>query len=228
MIGIIAAMKIEMELILDKMVDVEENKIAGIKFYSGYIGDKEIILCESGVGKVNASSAATILISNYNVDLLINTGIAGGLNDTKCRDVILANGVAWHDFDIRLFGYEYGQVPELPKVFPVNPYVLMNVKSVLNKLNISYKEGIIISGDQFVTSLDKIENVKDLNALACEMEGAAIAQVATKAGVDFIVLRYISDLVGKKGQNEDYLAFETEMANRSSLICLKIIDNIGE
>ncbi|MBR6072567.1 MAG: 5'-methylthioadenosine/adenosylhomocysteine nucleosidase [Acholeplasmatales bacterium] len=226
MIGIIAAMNTEMNIILDNMIDVNENSIAGFTFYEGVIGDNNVVICECGVGKVNSASVAVIMITTYEVDLVINTGIAGGLSNTKCRDVIIANGLAYHDFDIRIFGYEYGQIPHMPKVFPVNPTNIMHVKSVLNKLNIAYKEGIIISGDQFVSSLEKLEMVKDLGALACEMEGASIAQVCTRAGVDFIVLRYISDLVGATGQNEDYLQFEDEMANRSAKICLKLIENI--
>lgn len=226
MIGIIAAMNTEMDIILDNMKDVNENSIAGFTFYEGLIGNSNVVICECGVGKVNSASAALIMITTYEVDLVINTGIAGGLGNTKCRDVIIANGLSYHDFDIRIFGYDYGQVPHMPKVLPVNPTNIMQVKSVLNKLGIDYKEGIIVSGDQFVSSLDKLEMVKDLGALACEMEGASIAQVCTRAGVDFIVLRYISDLVGTKGQNEDYLQFEDEMANRSAKICLRLIENI--
>ncbi len=225
-IGIIAAMKEEMNLILERMDNVIEESIIGYVFYSGKINDNDIIICESGVGKVNAGCAAAALISNYDVELIINTGIAGGLGDTKTRDVILANGLSWHDFDIRLFGYDYGQVPHMPKVYPVNPTMVMNVKSILNKLKIDYKEGIIISGDQFISDLSKLDMVKDLNAIACEMEGCAIAQVATKAGVDFIVLRYISDLIGAENQNDDYLKFENDMSIMSSKICIKLIENL--
>ena len=225
-IGIIAAMKSEMETILNNMNNVTEERFVGNTFYSGRINDNEIVLCESGVGKVNAAIAATVLINNYEVNLVINTGIAGGLQDTKNRDVIIASGLMYHDFDIRIFGYQYGQVPQMPKVLPVNPELITLVKSILNKLKIEYREGIILSGDRFITEQKYLDNVAEVGALAVEMEGTAIAHVAVKAGVDFIVLRYISDVVGAKNQESDYLQFEQEMSDRSARICLKLIENI--
>ena len=88
------------------------------------------------------------------------------------------------------------------------------------------KEGIVVSGDQFILDMKMLENVMYLKPLACEMEGCAIAQVCTKAGVDFIVLRYISDLVGHSDQESDYKTFEHEMSVRSSKICISLIENI--
>ena len=225
-IGIIAAMSLEMDLILEAMGDFEENKLLSFKFYEGSINELEIVLVESGVGKVNAAMATTLLISEFSCDLIINTGIAGGLPGTKCKDVIVASGLAWYDFDIRIFGYEYSQVPQMPKIFSVNPECIMLVKSTLNKINIEYKTGLILSGDKFVSSLDTIAECKDYGALACEMEGAAVAQVATRTGVDFIVIRYISDVVGEPSQNENYLKFEEEIARRSANITISLINNL--
>ena len=225
-IGIVAAMKVEMQIILENLNDVSEERFIGTSFYRGFLNDNEIVICESGVGKVNASIATTVLINNYDVNLIINTGIAGGLDGAKNRDVIIASGLMYHDFDIRIFGYDFGQVPGLPKVFPVNPELITIVKSILNKLKIGYKEGLILSGDRFILDKKGLEEVKNIKALAVEMEGTAIAHVAVKAGVDFIVLRYISDEVGAENQEEDYLSFEKEMSERSARICLKLIENI--
>ena len=215
-IGIVAAMRSEMELILERMGEVRQEAIAGYNFYIGNINDNDIVVTDSGVGKLNAGGATLILISEFEVELVINTGIAGGIGDTKKKDVIIASGLSWHDFDIRIFGYDYGQVPQMPKVFYTNPEKVMMVKSILNKLKIEYKEGIVVSGDQFILDMSKLDNVMYLKPLACEMEGCAIAQVCTKAGVDFIVLRYISDLVGHSDQEDDYKTFEEEMSNRSA------------
>ena len=225
-IGIISAMRTEMDLILDEMDEINEIKYLGNTFYEGTISDNDIVLVECGVGKVNAAMATTILISEFSCDLIINTGIAGGLPGTKTKDVIIASGLGYHDFDIRLFGYEYGQVPHMPKIFPVNPECVMLCKSTLNKLNIDYKSGVILSGDKFVSDLSLLSECKNIDVLAVEMEGCAIAHVATKAGIDFIVLRYISDVVGEPSQNEDYLKFEDEMARRSADIAISLIKNI--
>jgi len=225
-IGIIAAMKDEMKLILDRIENLKEETYMNIHYFYGDINNNEVVLCESGCGKVNAAMATTLLINNFEVELIINTGIAGGIGGAGFKDVVIANGLSYHDFDLKIFGYEYGVVPGFPKVLPVNPEMIMKVKSTLNKLKIDYKEGVILSGDQFVSTLTKLENVTVSNALAVEMEGCAVGHVATKAGVDFIVLRYISDIVGAKSQNDNYLKFEKEMATRSAKICIMLVENL--
>lgn len=225
-IGIIAAMKVEMDGILSSMEDLNTTKYLGIEFNEGTINDIEIVLVESGMGKANAAMATTLLISEFGCDLIINTGIAGGLKGVETKDVVIANNAMYSDVDARLFGYEYGQVPGMPKYYTVNPECLTLVKSTLNKLEIKYKEGLILSGDKFVSSYDTISECKDLGALAVEMEGTAVAQVCTRAGRDFIILRYISDVVGLPSQNEDYLKFEDEMARRSIKITLALINSL--
>lgn len=225
-IGIIAAMRAEMDGILSAMDDVKTTKFLGLEFNEGTINDIDVVLIESGMGKVNAAIATTLLISEFGCDLIINTGIAGGLKGTKTKDVVVATKAMYNDVDARIFGYEYGQVPRMPKFYTVNPECLMLVKKTLNKLEIQYKEGLILSGDKFVSSYDTISECKDLGALAVEMEGAAVAQVATRCGRDFIIIRYISDVVGEESQNEDYLKFEDEMARRSLDITLALINNL--
>lgn len=225
-IGIIAAMRVEMDEILSNMDKVNITRYLGFDFNEGTIGNNEVVLVESGMGKVNAAIAASLLISEFGCDLIINTGIAGGLKGVSTKDVVIANGLMYNDVDARIFGYEYGQVPQMPKVYSVNPTCITLVKKTLNKLNIDYKEGLILSGDKFVSSYDTISECKDLGALAVEMEGTAIAQTVTRCGRDFIIIRYISDVVGEPSQNEDYLKFEEEMARRSALITLSLINNL--
>lgn len=224
-IGIIAAMEPEIEMLCNSLEEVEQVNILGTVFYQGTINGNNIVMAQCGVGKVNAAMAATILILEFGCDLLINTGIAGGVKPLKTKDVIIGTKLGYYDFDTTIFGYEYGQVPGMPKKFIANPACVMHVKAVLNKLSIEYKEATIYSGDQFVSSFKQLENVNDTDGFACEMEGAALAHVAIKAGVDFIVLRYISDIIGEESQIDDYLTFEREMANRSANICLQILNN---
>ena len=224
-IGIIAAMKPEFELLLEKMENAENERVCGVNFYSGNIGTSDVVLCECGVGKVNSSIAASVMISIFECELLINTGIAGG-KGLNTKDVIIGSKLMYHDFDTTLFGYDYGQVPGLPKFFTPSLESIVLVKSILNKLGIKYKCCPIYSGDQFVTSMDQLSNIKVELPFACEMEGASVAHVAVKAGVDFIVLRYISDCIGEENQVNDYLTFEQEMANKSANICLQIMNNL--
>ena len=214
-IGIIAAMEYECDLLLDSLEKIEEIHTIGYTFNLGKIGNNEVVICKSGVGKVNAAMATTLLINEFSCEFIINTGIAGGINNVETNDIVVATELAWNDFDIRIFGYPYGQVPEMPARFMINPEVLTYVKSVLNKLNLKYKEGLVISSDSFITSKEVIHYD---DALACEMEGCAVSQVALKAGVDFLVLRYISDIVGKENQEKDYKEFERIMSERSAKI----------
>ena len=225
MIGIIGAMKDEIDIIAENLENCEKVNVGSFPFYTGSIGDNDVVLALCGVGKVNAAIATTILINTFECELVINTGIAGGLKGTSPRDIILAEGLIYSDFDITAFGYEFSQVPNMPKVFAPHPEDIMKVKSVLKKLNLDYKMGVIGSGDKFVTSYDSIKDVKD-RIIACEMEGASIAHTAIRLGKRFIILRYISDVVGEPSQIDDYSKFEEDMANRSSKITLDLIRNL--
>lgn len=225
-IGIIAAMAQEMNILKESIENVTLDNVLGVEFYKGIIGKNEVVLSLCGVGKVNASMSTTILINNYDCDLIINTGIAGGLSPLKPKDVVLANSLMYHDFDTTIFGYDYGQVPSMPKLFVPKEEALSIVRNALKELNIAYNEGLIYSGDQFVSSLDALKNVGYENALAVEMEGAAIAHVCVKANKNFIVIRYISDIIGAESQINDYLSFEDEMARRSSKITLELMNKI--
>ena len=224
-IGILAAMQVEMNLILDEIIDVEEINQAGSTYYTGYIGNNEVVLVKSGIGKVNAAISTTILIKEFGCNLIINTGIAGGTKPLKHRDCIVAKSLQYHDFDLRFFGYPYGQVPEMPKEFIPSINSLLLIKSTLNKLNIPFKECNVYSGDQFITSYDQIKNVEN-EGIVTEMEGASVAHTCVKLGSDFIVLRYISDIIGENSQ-EEYQKFEEDMANQSANITIKLLNNIG-
>ncbi len=225
-IGIIAAMENEFNIIYENMKSTESEKVFDTKYYIGRINNIDVVLVKSGIGKVNAASATTTLIDHFGCNLIINSGIAGGIKPVKTRDLVIASSLVYNDFDITNFGYEYGQVPGMPKLFLANPNLLICFKQLLNKLNIKYLEGIIASGDKFARSMDIIKDNKGLNILAVDMESAAVAQVATKAGVDFMIIRFISDIIGEESQIEFYDKFEEEMASSSAKITLSLIESL--
>lgn len=224
-IGIIGAMEVEMNLIIDEIENVETISIMSSTYYQGFIDDVEVVLVKSGIGKVNASIAATVLIREFGCNYIINTGIAGATKPLCHRDIIISESVSYNDFDLRFFGYPFGQVPELPIEFVPSIDSKVMIKSILNKLNIKYKEAKIYSGDMFVTSMDQLSNIKNNEGIALEMEGAGIAHTCVKGGVDFIIIRYISDVIGEKSQ-EEYSKFEEDMANISAEILIKVIKNL--
>ena len=224
-IGIIAAMKPEMDILKQNLDHIQDVKVAGFVFYIGKINEKDIVLCECGVGKVNSGIASSLMIAEFECNLIINTGLCGGLGLHK-RDVVIAKEVLYHDFDATAFGYEYGRVPGLPKKYVPSMEATIMIKSVLNRLGINYQYVPIYSGDQFITSLEQIKKIEPEDVFACEMEGAGVAQSCTKAGVEFIILRYVSDCIGDENQQDDYNTFEKEMSERSANICLQIISNL--
>ena len=227
MIGFIAAMEDEMSIFLDKLNISVYEQVCGCRFYLGKVNETDVVLTTCGVGKVNAAIAATVMIEFYECKLIINTGIAGGITGVNTKDVIIGSKLMYHDCDVTAFGYEYGQVPGMPKSFmPTLDSVIM-FKKILNELGIDYKEALIYSGDKFVTSKDVLANVDISMPCIAEMVGAAIAHVCVKSGIDFIVVRYVSDIVGKTSQIDDYKTFEKEMATRSSEICLHILNKFA-
>ncbi len=227
MIGILAAMEEEMLLLKDALQVEEPERICGIDFYIGTLSGKEIVLSQCGVGKVNSSMAATLLIDHFGCDLLINTGIAGGIKGVETKDIVIAKSLMYYDVDAQAFGYSYGQIPKMPRYYIPSIESNLRVKKALKELGYSYKEAAIYSGDSFVSSLEPIKNITVDAISVVEMEGTSIAQVCVKSGIDFMVLRYVSDLVGHPNQIEDYNYFESEMAKRSAKICLEILEKLA-
>ena len=225
-IGIICAMKNEMDILLNALGEGRKVKMLGCTFYEGEIGGHNVVLCISGVGKVNAAIATTLLINEFKATLVINSGIAGGVSPLKKRDSVIASSLSYYDVNVTPFGYEMGQVPGLPKEYMINPDLLILVKSIFNRLSLPYKCSKIYSGDQFVTTFNQLNGIKAGDGVAIEMEGAAVAQVCIRAGIDFIILRYISDIIGEENQEEKYEQFEAEMSERSAKVTLNLLNNM--
>lgn len=198
-IGIIVAMQEEFDEIINIMEDVKERKdIYNVTFVEGKIKENNIIVVQSGVGKVNAARTTQILIDKLNVKYIINVGSAGALNPMlDIGDIVFAEKVVQHDFDITAFNHQKGYITG------VGDYIYCD-KQLVEKLEMAAKniddksfkiaKGIIASGDIFCTEIkmkDKIHS--KFNAECVEMEGAAIAQVCYLDNIPFVVLRSISD-----------------------------------
>ena len=134
MIGIIAAMEDEMSILLDKLNLSVYEQVCGCRFYLGKVNETEVVLTTCGVGKVNAAIAASVMIDFYECNLIINTGIAGGITGVNTKDVIIGSKLMYHDFDVTQFGYEYGRVPGMPKVFIPSLDSVILFKKILNEL----------------------------------------------------------------------------------------------
>lgn len=229
MVGIIGAMKEEIEMIISKMQEIEEVHFGIRTFYVGLYNDKEIVIVQAGIGKVNAAVTTTLLIENFEVDYIVNIGVAGGMNGVKHKDVVISDYVLYHDVDVTKFSdYKIGQIPGSNLLFEADQTLINNTVFILDKLDIDYKIGKIASGDQFVTKLESVAlvNNQNDNIFAIEMEAAAIAHVATMYEVPFIVYRSISDVLGDESQGSDFYEFLNEAAENASIVLTELLNTI--
>ena len=222
--GIIGAMEPEIEALLKLLQNKKEETKFGLTFYLGKLKNYEVVIVKCGVGKVNAGRTTQVLISEYSPKYIINTGIGGGLyQKLKIGDIVISTDLIQHDFDVTFLGYAKGYMctgenNKEPTKYIADKELSEKIKKVLEKVggDRTVYCGRILTGDMFVSSKEKREElVKDFDGYCCEMEGAAIAQVASLNKVPFTVVRVISDLPSGKGP-EDYNSFELEAARLSS------------
>jgi adenosylhomocysteine nucleosidase len=229
-IGIIGALDIELNFFFQKMVIAKTELIANKTFYLGHINNREVVIVKSDIGKVNAAITATILANQYHADLIINTGVAGGVKSTKLGDIVLAEGLAYFDASTTAIDDNpYGQLGDDPLIIETDKEYLEKAKKIFNTLGYEYHIGHIVSGDKFVTKmryLDKISHHVP-NILACEMEGMAIAMTAYKFDIPFISIRGISDVIEDNSQTTSYYKVAKEVARKTSnfvLTFLEVVD----
>ena len=196
MIGIIAAMEIEAEGIRSKMTGKKAETVGGISFVSGKVGDRDVVTAVCGMGKVFAAMCAQSMILRFKPDVIVNTGVAGTLTGrVHIGDVVISRDLVQHDLDTSPIGNPPGSLPELGLTyFPADARVISILEKALEGEGVHYIVDTIASGDQFLEdSARKKEIAEYFHAAACEMEGAAVAQVCYVNGVPFGVLRAISD-----------------------------------
>ena len=208
-IAIIAAMDEEIESIKKLMVDISVKEIYELQFIIGKINEKEVVLVKCGVGKVNAARTTQVLIDNFDIEYVINVGTAGSLNDNiEIGDLVIAEKLVQHDFDITGFGHEKGYITNTGKYFYSDKDLIKKAKVIIEQMKEEFKQhvGTIATGDIFVQNMNVKNRIKEeFNADCVEMEGAAIAQVCTLDKILFIVIRAISD----KPNGNNSIDFET-------------------
>ena len=229
-IGIIGAMDEEVKILKEKIDNLNEEVIAGCEFYTGTIENREVILLKSGIGKVNAAMATTILIQIYQPNYIINTGSAGGFHkELKVGDIVISNQLRYHDVDATVFGYEYGQVPGMPASYLPDRKLVNIAQSCGDKMEVNVVTGLITSGDSFLSDLNRVNEIKQLfpELYAAEMEATAIAQVCSQFKLPFVVIRSLSDIAGHEAKISYDQFLETASINSANLVLLilKELDN---
>jgi adenosylhomocysteine nucleosidase len=225
-IAIIGAMEEEVTLLRDHIEGKSQETIAACEFTFGKMDGADVILLKSGIGKVNAAMSTSILLEKYNPDLIINTGSAGGFNpNLNVGDIVISTEVCHHDVDVTAFGYEYGQVPQLPPAFVADEGLILTAEKAAEEIaGIQTVKGLIATGDSFMSDPKKVDFVrtKFQNLQAVEMEAAAIAQVAFQFKTPFVIIRSLSDIAGKES-NISFDQFLGKAALHSATLVMKMV-----
>lgn len=218
-VGIIGAMEVEVERLKKDMVVKREIKKAGMEFCEGVLMGQPAVVVRSGIGKVNAAVCTQILVDEFKVDVVINTGIAGSLNaQIDIGDIVISTDVLHHDMDAVNFGYEPGQIPQMDVFsFAADEDLANQAERVCREVNpeINVFRGRVVSGDQFIADRAVKDRITDqFHGFCTEMEGAAIAQASYLNNVPFVVIRAISDKADDSA-TEDYPTFEKKAVEHS-------------
>ena len=186
MILIIGAMREELLEVISHL-DNKKELITPFSTYIGKLNEYNVLVCQTGIGKVNAASALTYLLTNFEIDLVINLGLAGSVGIQKGL-LVTVNKASFHDFDLTFFGYEVGEIPKVGKWF--------SSKAIRNN---PFKETVLYTGDQFVSA-----ELGFSKPYLVDMEGAALFQVSKMFQKDIVALKLVSDDLLSKTQDEEY------------------------
>jgi len=207
MIGVMCALDGERDAIIALLKDIRSEDYLKYTFYFGNINGNEIVVSTSGAGKVNASIITSIMILKYHANVIINSGIAGGLKEEENpTDVVVGSTLTYHDWDVTL-------VDNIPKGF-CNPFIIFNTDEQLSKKAVKACEnagikcfyGPIVTGDQFVAERKTVEEIIKYypEAYACDMESTAVLHTASAFNIPCCIIRTISDIAIKEGNHVDY------------------------
>lgn len=227
MLGIIGAMEEEVEKLKGMLSDTRIFSKAGMDFYQGFLWNKQVVIVKCGIGKVNAAVCTQALIDSFDVEGIINTGIAGSLNaDIDIGDIVFSTDALEHDMDVSALGCEPGMIPEAEtSVYPADGHLHETALASAQTTGFKGKvfSGRILSGDQFISDKKKKEwLVKTFGGLCTEMEGAAIAHVAYMNHVPFLIIRAISDKADDSA-DMDYPAFKEQAITNSVALVAEMV-----
>ena len=229
-IGIIGAMEVEVKELKEQMQITRQLTKAGMEFCEGILEGQDVVVVRSGVGKVNAAVCTQILVDDFGVDYVINTGIAGSLkNEINIADIVISDDVLHHDMDATIFGDPAGQIPRMDTLsFPADEKLVKKAVAANEKANpdIHTFTGRVVSGDQFISDKDVKERISSLfHPMCVEMEGAGIAQAAYLNKVSYVIIRAISDKADNSA-TMDYPTFEKKAIAHSVRLMKELLPMI--
>lgn len=225
-LAFILAMQSEYDHLLALLTDMKTSMAGPFECAVGHLNNAEIILFHAGIGKVNAAAATTALIHTFHPDRIISTGVAGGLDENiKIMDVVVSRSLVYHDMWCGP-GTEQGEVQGVAKSFIADSGMVRIAMSLPTEFKIH--AGLIVTGDQFITDFERKSEIKSSfpQALACDMESAAIAHVCFLYNVPFVSFRIISDTPGSDGHLQQWDDFWKIMAENSFSVTRTFIEQL--
>ncbi len=229
MVGLIMAMDLEAEGIIEKLTNVSSQKISGITFTRGKLHSTDVVVCVCGVGKVFAGVCAEIMVLRYSPDYIINTGVGGTLTeDLSIGDVAIASAAVQHDMDTTPIGDPRGFIGIIKEVYlPCDERIVSLVEKACALEGIKAVKGTIATGDQFIHTEEQKDSIRaDFeNCICCEMEGGAVGQICRVNKIPFAVVRAISDNAGGESPS-DFAEFAKTAAARSIRVLERVIGKL--
>jgi len=222
--GIICAMEEELKTLREALRDERVVAIKDITFYDGTIDGQEVVLVQSGIGKVQAGMTTALMITNFDVDVVINSGSAGGIGaGLSVGDVVVASATAYHDVDATAFDYEYGQLPQQPLYYETDANWVDQIMVAAKQTGLNAKTGLVVSGDQFIAGKEATDRILAHfpDALSSEMEGAAIGQACHQFNTPYVVIRAMSD-VGDENAGVSFDEFILAAGKQSAAMLLAL------
>jgi len=229
MIGIIGAMQEEIDLLLGALEDAVELQRSGIKYVAGSLHGHKVVICKSGVGKVNAAVCTQVLIDRFNVGKVIFTGVAGALDpELDIGDIVISSSSVQHDIDVTALGYGRGVIPyQEVSDWAADEELVAAASAAGDKLFPGHiKTGKVLSGDQFIADRSLVQRLRDeLGGTCVEMEGASVAQVCAMNQVPYVVIRSISDKADGSAE-VNFAEFTVTASNRSFAIVNELLQRL--
>ncbi len=224
-IAIIVALQTEFDLVKNIFTSYKEITDRNITFFKGEIAEHEVALMKCGIGKVNASVRLSELFHLFSPDLVINTGVAGGIHtNVNVGDIVVGERCCYHD--VWCGEGAWGQVQGLPLYFDGNRQVI----DIIRKLRLdSIHIGLICTGDRFITENNGFQTIKHHfpNALAVDMESAAMAHVCYQRNMPFVSIRVISDTPERERDNQtQYFDFWETAPKRTFDVLRKALEKL--
>lgn len=233
-IALVAAMREELDALLSVFPAHDAHTHFNTQLYHARFEEQDLVIAQSGVGKVNAACTLSLLLSDFDPCCVINTGCAGGLQPhQQILDLVVPEEVIYTDVDITPLGFAYGQMMGCEPRFRASPALLARFQALIAECATppTCHHGLLGSSDAFIYKPEQIALIRRLfhDEVQCvEMEGGAIAQTCTRFGVPFLILRALSDVPHKGDNTLDFQTFLTHAARDSARLCLSLVKTLAQ